>query len=117
MGYRYNGIASIPVYRLRYTGVLVQAPPVPVKPELSAEHGQSPVVELLGLVADPSFVRLPLRGAEEIPGLIVRPTAVQDSEHLTICEKVKTFIFSMVLADCLSKIRNIQSSSLFSKLS
>ena len=47
-----------------------------------AEHGQAAVVELLGLVALPALVRLPLRRAEEVARLVVWPPAVEDADHL-----------------------------------
>ena len=47
-----------------------------------ADHRESPVVELLRLVALPVGVGLPLGGAEEVARLIVRPPAVEDPNHL-----------------------------------
>merc|ERR1719174_2281167 len=46
------------------------------------EHRKTPVVQLLGLVALPALIRLPLGRAEEIPGLVVWPPSVKDAEHL-----------------------------------
>ena len=47
-----------------------------------AEHGQPAIVELLRLVALPASVRIPLRRAQEVSWLVVRPPAVQNANHL-----------------------------------
>ena len=46
------------------------------------EHREAAVVELLGLVAVPRRVYLPLARAEEIARLVVGAPAVEDADHL-----------------------------------
>lgn len=46
------------------------------------EHGKAPVVELTDLEVVPRGASLPLRGAEEVARLVVRPPAVEDAKNL-----------------------------------